>query len=258
MTNYAQETSLKLKTKVGENGKTIIEDAFFTPPLKLMSPFYEEDDIANIMLISVSAGLLEGDKQTLEIEIGENSKVKLSSQSFEKIHDTQNGYAIRDTHIDIKENASFDFAPLPIIPFGNSDFRGSTSICMHSSSKLIYSEIICGGRISRDEIFKFKKFSSVLKIYRENEAVFFDNTILEPHRLDLQNMCMFDEYTHYLNLIIFHPFITLNYLRELLEDSNLNGGVSELSSGGLCLKALCNGSEELINLREKISLTTKN
>ncbi|MDO7252912.1 urease accessory protein UreD [Helicobacter cappadocius] len=254
MTSYAQETSLKLKTKVGQNGKTIIEDAFFTPPLKLMSPFYEDDDIANIMLISVSAGLLKGDCQKLNLEIGENCRVKLSSQSFEKIHNTEDGYASRDTDISIGENAAFDFSPLPIIPFGNSDFRASTTIHMHSNSKLIYSEIICAGRISRDEIFNFKNFTSVLKIYRDNKAIFFDNTILQPEKLNLQNMCMFDEFTHYLNLLIFDSSISIEYLKELLEEMKLNGAVSELSSGGLCLKALCKGSEELIKLREKVSL----
>ncbi|PAF54425.1 urease accessory protein [Helicobacter sp. 13S00482-2] len=254
MTSYAQETILKLKTKVGQNGKTIIEDTFFTPPLKLMSPFYEEDDIANIMLISVSAGLMKGDSQKLDIHIGEDCKVKLSSQSFEKIHNTEEGYASRDTKIIIDKNAAFDFSPLPIIPFANSNFKGNTEIHMHSSSKLIYGEIICAGRISRDEIFNFKAFNSTLKIYVEKQAIFFDNTILQPEKLNLKNMCMFDKFTHYINLVVFDSSISVEYLRGLINEMGLNGGVSELSSTGICLKALSNGSEELIKLREKIHL----
>ncbi|PAF47447.1 urease accessory protein [Helicobacter sp. 12S02232-10] len=252
MSNYAQETKLHLKTKIGQNGKCIIEDAFFTPPLKLMAPFYEED-IANIMLISVSAGMMEGDHQEMDFQIGQDCKVKLTSQSFEKIHDTLSGFASRNTKIVLGKNAMFDFSPLPIIPFGNSDFRGETTIFLHQSSRLLYSEIIGAGRIGRDEIFKFKNFTTTLKIFCEDKPIFFDNTILEPQNLDLSNMCMFDTHTHYLNLIVLDPSICAQTLRDLIASFGLNGGVSELYDGGLCLKALANGSEDLIKLREKIS-----
>ncbi|PAF43170.1 urease accessory protein UreD [Helicobacter sp. 11S02596-1] len=252
MNPYAQDTKLYLKTKVGQNGKSIIEDVFFTPPLKLMSPFYEEENIANIMLISVSAGMMAGDYQEMDFAIGKDCKIKLTSQSFEKIHNTQEGFARRDTKIAVGENALFDFSPLPIIPFGNSDFRGMTTIHLAENAGLLYSEIIAAGRVSRDEIFKFKNFATTLKIYRENKLAFFDNTILDPQSLDLSNMCMFAIYTHYLNLLVMYPDIPIETLRELISAYDLNGGVSEIYGGGLCLKALGNGSEELIKLREDV------
>ncbi|PAF51597.1 urease accessory protein UreD [Helicobacter sp. 13S00477-4] len=252
MTNYAQETKLSLKTKIGLNGKCIIEDTFFTPPLKLMSPFYE-DDTANIMLISVSAGLMEGDHQEMDFDIGQDCKVKLTSQSFEKIHNTQKGFASRNTQIKIANNATFDFSPLPIIPFANSDFRGSTTIYLKTNSNLIYSEIITAGRTSRDEIFAFKNFSSKLKIYKENKPIFFDNTLLDPKTIELNNVCLFDNYTHYLNLIIIGNQIPQEYLKETIIKSNLNIGISELQTGGFCIKALSKNSEDLLFLREKIA-----
>ncbi|PAF46937.1 urease accessory protein [Helicobacter sp. 12S02634-8] len=253
MTNYAQESKLTLKTKIGQNGKCIIEDSFFTPPLKLMAPFYDTDNKAEIMLISVSAGMMEGDRQELDLHIGKDCQVRLTSQSFEKIHDTQNGFASRNTQITLDTNAYFDFSPLPIIPFRNSHFKGATTICMHKTSQLLYGEIICAGRISREEIFAFDHFATTLKIYQDNKPIFFDNTILDPKESDLSNMCMFDGYTHYLNLIIIAPHISLESLKEMITSFGLNGGVSAISGGGLCLKALSNGSEALIKLREKIS-----
>ncbi len=38
MSSFAQKSILKLKTKRGLNGKNIIEEMFFTPPLKIISP----------------------------------------------------------------------------------------------------------------------------------------------------------------------------------------------------------------------------
>lgn len=258
MSNYAQETFLKFKTKISQTGKCILEDAFFTPPLKLISPFYGDDEnngYAEIMLLSVSAGLMKGDSQTIDIELSKGCKVKLTSQSFEKIHNTQEGYAKRDTRILVGENALLNFSPMPIIPFGNSHFKGDTIINLKANSELFYSEIICAGRVSRNEIFAFKNFTSTLKIYRKDKIIFFDNTILEPTKLDLSNICMFSGFNHYLNLIIFTPKISLEFFKKISKKlaSNIGEiGVSQLAYGGFCLKALSNTAESLLKLREKI------
>ncbi|MBH0275400.1 urease accessory protein UreD, partial [Helicobacter pylori] len=37
MNTYAQESKLRLKTKIGADGRCVIEDNFFTPPFKLMA-----------------------------------------------------------------------------------------------------------------------------------------------------------------------------------------------------------------------------
>ncbi|PAF43928.1 urease accessory protein UreD [Helicobacter sp. 11S03491-1] len=253
MTNYAQESKLSFKTKLDPRGKCILEDVFFTPPLKLMPPFYEEEDRANLMLISVSAGLMEGDNQEIDLEIGKDCNLKLSSQSFEKIHDTKDGFASRNTRIHVHSNATFDFAPLPIIPFKNSCFKGDTTITLEPSSRLFYSEIICAGRVGRDEIFEFRSFSTGLKIFLQEKLVFFDNTILDPQKTELRNKCLFDKYTHYLNLVIFDPSVCIQNIREILQRTHLNAGVSELAyNGGICLKALSDTSEDLLLLRDSV------
>ena len=39
MNTYAQESKLRLKTKIGADGRCVIEDNFFTPPLSSWRPF---------------------------------------------------------------------------------------------------------------------------------------------------------------------------------------------------------------------------
>lgn len=43
------------------------------------------------MIISVSAGLMEGDRQDVFIHAKENSNLLCTSQAFEKIHKMNNG-----------------------------------------------------------------------------------------------------------------------------------------------------------------------
>lgn len=250
MSSYAQATELKLKTKVGESGKSVIEEMYFTPPLKIINPIYE-GDIANIMLLSVSAGLMNGDCQKLDINIGENSKVKITSQSYEKIHNTQDGMAARQIFVEVKQNAYLDFSPLPTIPFADSNFSNQVKIFLDPTSTLFYSDIFCAGRKSRDEIFKFKRFDSKLSIYINKGLVLYDNMLFEPRNMDLKGCCSFDKYTHCLSLFIRKQELSLQVLKNKILNTKINMGISE-NNGIIIVRALGDNSEELLELREKI------
>ncbi|STQ86446.1 urease accessory protein UreD [Helicobacter muridarum] len=250
MSSFTQDSILKLKTKKGLNGKNIIEEMFFTPPLKLISPL-EDDDIAEIMLISVSAGLLKDDRQDITIHIGKESKIRLTSQSYEKIHDTQDGYASKQTRIIVEENAFLDYAPLPILPFKNASFKNTTDIYLDKNAKLHYSEILCAGRVACGEIFDFLEFSSKVCIYKDNNLVFFENMNLNPTKMDLQNPCLFDEYTHVLSMIIFDDSLNMQSLEQKIQNSPLNAGIST-NNGAIIIRALDNQSERLLDFRYRL------
>ncbi|AFI03770.1 urease accessory protein UreD [Helicobacter cetorum] len=259
MNTYAETSKLRLKTKIGANGKCIIEDNFFTPPFKLMAPFYPTNDLAEIMLLAVSPGMMKGDSQDIQLNIGQDCKLRITSQSFEKIHNTEDGFATRDMDIVVGENAFLDFAPFPLIPFENAHFKGNTTISLHATSQLLYSEIIVAGRVAREELFKFNRLHTKISVLLGNKPIYYDNTILDPSKTQMSNLCMFDKYTHYLNLIIINCPIELSSVRALIEESGINGAVSEMASHNLCIKALANNSESLLDLREKIArLITKN
>lgn len=256
MSSYTQDTKLRLKTKVGESGKSIIEDMYFTPPLKIIDALYEEHpkygEVANIMLLAVSAGLMDGDTQELDICIGKGSKVILSSQSFEKIHDTNNGKATRTSQIQLEQGAFLDFNPLPVIPFANSYFENSTRVEMQKDCALSYSEIFCAGRVSRGEIFEFKCFSSNLRIYQENKLIFFDNTFLDPSTQNLRDLCYFGDYTHYLNWILVDKnYSAEDFRKKISACKDVNAAVSQ-NGDVIIIKALAYGSDELFECKKTL------
>ncbi len=251
MSSFTQESILKLKTKKGLNGKNIIDEMFFTPPLKIISPL-EDGDMAEIMLISVSAGLLKDDKQDIAIHIGKESKIRLTSQSYEKIHDTQGGYASKQTQIIVEENAFLDYAPLPTLLFKNASFKNTMDIYLYKNAKLHYSEILCAR--SCGEIFDFLEFRSKVCIYKDNNLVFFENMHLKPAEMDLQNPCLFDEYTHILSIIIFDDTINIQSLEQKIQNSSLNVGIST-NNGAIIIRALDNQSERLLQFKQDLALS---
>ena len=57
---YAEISRVKIRT-LNKNGKTILDDVYFTSPFKVAPPFYKSDDFIKVIIMSSSAGTLEGD-----------------------------------------------------------------------------------------------------------------------------------------------------------------------------------------------------
>ena len=250
MSNFPQKSVLELITKVGADNKNIIDKVFFTPPFKIIQPL-EYGDFAEIMLLCVSAGLMKDDTQEIHLRIGEKSKILLSTQSYEKIHNTQDGKAQRNTQIVVEKDAFLRYSPLPCIPFENSSFEAHTNVFLHEDCRFYYDEIFCAGRVAIGETFAFKQFASKIAPYAQNNLIFFENMRLIPAQMPLQSLCMFYHHTHLLSYIIFDKSIDKEALKAKVLDSKLNAGIS--SHGDVILiKALANESEILLDFKESL------
>ena len=114
---FSKISKVNLKTTF-KNEKTILEDVYFTAPFKVMTPFYKkDDDYIKVVVMSSSAGIMAGDRQEYNINVGENTKLELTSQSYEKIHKMEEGKAIRECKIKVEKDAL-----LKIQPSANNSF----------------------------------------------------------------------------------------------------------------------------------------
>ena len=59
---YAEISKVKIST-LNKNGKTILDDVYFTSPFKVAPPFYKTDDFVKVIIMSSSAGTMDGDIQ---------------------------------------------------------------------------------------------------------------------------------------------------------------------------------------------------
>lgn len=247
---YPQDSTLQLSTKLGYGNKTIIDKLFFTPPFKIIEPFYESNGVANIILMVASAGLMAGDKQEISLVVGENTKLHFTSQSFEKIHDTKDKYASRNMTICVENGAFLDFNPLPCILFPNSAFYGTSEVHLKQDSKLYFSEVLATKSVGAKD-FLFKNYSFKLKIFIENKLCFYDNMNLSPQQNALNTPCILSEFSHYLNLIIIDSNFDSTKALKILESQPILSSITAIN-GGYCLKALGNNSESLLKLRENV------
>lgn len=256
MHNPFTKTSQLHITAAYKDGRTILEDCSFSAPFKIMVPFYEREDVMTAMILLASAGILSGDCQELHLRVKPGSKMKLISQSYEKIHKMENGYAARNTAIEIEHAGYLDYAPLPTIPFAGSDFRSSLSVnLMDESSRFIYREILTCGRIAHGEKFLYRNFQNRVSIFQNGHIVYFDNAKYQPSKMDMAGFGMYEGFTHLANLLLCNIPKPKSWITQVWErigaDERLEGGVTKTAAGHILIRVLGTNGDALTKLLDQ-------
>lgn len=204
MNTYCKRSLLKIEAKL-RNNKTILGDSFFSAPLKIAKPFYDEsNNMMKLCMLNVSAGILSGDSYIIDINVNKGSRFNLYTQSYSKVFQMKEGFAEQKLNINLDEAAHFEYMPHPIIPYANSNYIAANVIKIKETSSLFFREIVSCGRYKRGEIFQFKRFKSRTELYVEEKLIFVDNTVLEPEHQHLNEIGFYEGYTHQAAVLIFN------------------------------------------------------
>ncbi|MGN1119922.1 MAG: urease accessory protein UreD, partial [Oscillospiraceae bacterium] len=138
-----------------KNGTTIISDSFFSSPIKIAKPFYRPD-YTEIMMMTASAGMLDGDVYDIEIIVKKGASLKLTGQSFTKIFKSgeKNGAAQR-VRITVEDGVRLIYCPQPVIPFADSIFDSRTEVFLEDNASFLMQDIFSCGRNAMGEAFAF-------------------------------------------------------------------------------------------------------
>ena len=272
-----------------KDGKIILEDLSFTAPYKIMTPFEKENGGIQIMPLCASAGIMAGDSQEFSYHVKEGADLEILSQSFEKIHKMDEGSASRTIEVQVDKNAALYYYPQPVIPFAQSAFDSKMTIHLEDeTSKLFLLEIISCGRNAHEERFQYRRFSSKVLLYRGEKLIYRDNTRYEPDKMPMEGIGLYEGYTHMANLFLSKLCNRDNVdggketnidgmdikkqmnssgtgrtsdrtaeLQEKIwqildEDSEVDGGVTRLTTGDLALRIFGHRAQKLQQIAEKI------
>ncbi len=83
--------------------------------------------------------------------------------------------------------------------------------------------------------------------------------MFEPAEGEMNNIGIYEDYTHMANLLFFNmqdKASNLDLIRDIIDNTpNITGGASTIQSGDTSVKLLGNTSQELYDLCEKLSAT---
>ena len=244
-------------------------DSYVSVPFRITNVGQVKDDGSLYMMLgSSSPGLLDSDNHEIEINIEENSRFQLQTQSYQRLYNMKKGSS-QTMKVSLAPNSSFCYVPHPVVPQESSIFRNRTVINLDKDCELILGEVVtCGRKNSENiypnkkisgEIFKFTYFQNVTEIYFNDLLVLKDKIILEPKIHSVNTVIQLEEYTHqatfiYMNTKGSHSICDLieEVLGIIKDEENISFGVSEMAANGFVLRVLGNGGEQLFNCFQQI------
>lgn len=176
-------------------GQTQLVRSASAAPLKIAKTFAEEDGGLRVCVMDCSPGLLAGDCYEFAWRLEEEARVYITNQSFTKIHPSRGRFCVQNQHVKVARGARLELFPLPVMPFRDADFRSATTVEIESGGAFILSDILCAGRIGRDE-FEFASVRNKLHVRLNNELIHCSQTRFEPLRNSLRVRGAWDMSTH--------------------------------------------------------------
>lgn len=249
----------KLKITAGYRaGKSYMKDVFVSPPFRVVPVGQTmSDDAAYLMVMSSSPGILDGDHYDLHVEVEENARLQLQSQSYQRLF-TMVGGASQQMQIVLNDNSSFAYVPHPIVPHADSTFRSIAKVEMGENCDLLMSEIITCGRKHHGEVFRFRHFQNLVEIRHQNRLILKDNVLLQPDLMQLGAMGQLEGYTHqgtlmYINTQKLPVDDLIEQFQEMLDgEPDMQCGISRIQRDGFVVRCLGNGGEQIYDCFQRI------
>jgi urease accessory protein len=246
---FGQDSELYIKAK-NINGITCLEDYYFTAPFKIAKPFWDEKKgVMNIIIMSSSAGIMEGDCYRTRLELSADARVALQGQSYTKIHRMQEGRASQFNQFFLAAGAFLEYAQKPVIPYAGSNFQSASECFLNSGSAFLYSEVFACGRVKSGERFEFKEYRNCNKVYYQGDLIFLDHQALEPGCQTLEGIGFFEGYTHQATLAFFYDHLKDQLLERLFgileQTGDIEFGLTKTKRFGLIVRILADSADYL-------------
>lgn len=240
---------LHIETKLRDNC-THLKKVYCTPPFKIADVREDKrDKTLQLMLMSSSPGILDGDEYRMKIELDEACALELQTQSYQRIFNMENS-ALQQMEVYMNNNASFCYLPHPSVPHQASDFTSRNKIYLSDNCSLIWGEILTCGRKLNGEVFLFSKYHNLTEIFLNGKLIIKENLLMMPQQINVNAMGQLEGYTHQANLIYLDEKAAVKQLKDrmntfLMEQVAITYGITEAPQNGLIIRLLGQKGEQL-------------
>jgi len=246
---------LRLVFQNDNNGKTIVGEQFSQVPLHAQRALYYEDSFSNLAylyIVSVSGGILQGDRNRIDIHLKKNAMAHVTTQGATRIYSMNSNSATQMVNVTLEENSYLEFIPDQIIPYQDSRFYQKVNLNVHDSATLVYSEIITPGRVGMGESFEYDVcYLKTRATNQDKNLRFIDIANLEPKIQKMSSFGIMGKYTIVGSVYILtkkeNVFEMQNQINSLVfQNKKIIGGASIMKNdSGILVRILGNETERV-------------
>lgn len=231
-------------------GRSALTTLHRRAPLIVQQALYWDEEMPGLPCVSIisnAGGILQGDRNIIEIELAEDTQAHVTTQAATRVHEMDANYATQTQKLVLAAGSYLEYIPLPLIPHKHSRFVQRTEISIDPTATLIYSDIIMPGRkyYGNGEVFDYDLFSSTVHGARpDGTSLFTEKFIIEPRRNAVSRLGAMGPFHVFGNVILLTPKAHADQLFDAIDpafdnEAGLASGVSRLPyDAGLVFKVL--------------------
>lgn len=248
---------LHIQTALRGN-KTYLRKCFSATPFKIANVTEDKNrDCLQLMLMTSSPGILDGDEYQIKIELEEGCSLQLQTQSYQRLFSMKKG-ALQKMEVNMSKNSSFCFLPHPAVPHKSSNFTSINKISLSNGCKLILGEVLTCGRKLNGEEFQFTKYHNCTEIFINKKLALKENLLIQPSITNVRAMGQFENYSHQASLIYIDETANSSSLvyeinQLLSRQSDICFGTSALQVNGVIVRLLGFAGEHLHKCQQIIA-----
>lgn len=140
------------------HGRSVLDDLYRAAPLLVQQALYWDEAMPELpicSIISVGGGVLQGDRYTIDITVGEGACALVTSQGANRIHRMDANYASQHQSVTLASGAYLEYLPDFTIPYRGSRFVNRTEIVVAEDATALYGEMLMSGRKHHHENERF-------------------------------------------------------------------------------------------------------
>ena len=250
-------STVHIRTGV-RNGKSFLQECFYTPPFKIADiTENRRDNKLRLMVMNTSPGVLDGDEYAISISLDAGASLQLDTQSYQRLFQMKKD-ATQTMEVAMEKRSSLHYLPHPLVPHKAASFTTKSKIYLSENCTLCWGEIVTSGRDLRGESFLFSRFHSITDIYLHNKLVVRENLLMRPGMDDLTGMGQLEGYTHQASLIYLNEEAMIpDFIKQICSCLNaerrIEFGCTRLPVNGLLVRILGRSGEQLHESLKKIS-----
>lgn len=145
---------LELVCDADAQGRTRIARQSFCAPVHLSKPFWDGNALV-LNIASPTAGLLDGDRLRVEVEVRRGARLVLSTPAATRIHTMRAGRAEVTQHFQVQAGGALEVIPEMLIPQRGARYRQRTRIDVENGGELLFFEQLAPGRTAAGEAFAY-------------------------------------------------------------------------------------------------------
>jgi urease accessory protein len=241
------EGCLKLEF-ASRDGVTGIVSRYQQAPLqvqKVLHPHMAHPGMARVYVVSVTGGIVQGDRLHTEIVARDGAQVHLTTPAATKIYRSPASPASHRVRIWAGAGTYVEYLPGPFIPFRGARFLEDVTLVVHPLATLVYGGILSPGRVAMGESHAYDLYSSRVAAEGEDGVLaFLDVMHLTPATISPKRPGLLGKFdvvgtVHLLTGRVPASELSKRLHSLLQEREDILAGASELPSGcGVTVRVL--------------------